>query len=121
MLASLRTADEPALVVALAERVSRKHPEQAASALARVGAGSASAVLTLIRQRLARGLREQAREAAMIELGPPAVICRRCAAAMARFSFRCNDCGAWDSAAALGERTEAASGSDLRSAVDLPA
>ena len=60
-------------------------------------------------------------EAAMIELGPPAVICRRCAAAMVRFSFRCNECGAWDSAAALGERTEPASGSDLRSAVDLPA
>ena len=81
----------------------------------------ATAVLSLIRLRLIRGLRDQAREAAMTDLGPPAVICRRCAAAMPRFSFRCNDCGVWDSAVAFGERVEAAPESDLRSAVDLPA
>ena len=89
--------------------------------MTRVGSTSATAVLALIRQRLARGLRDQAREAAMMDLGPPLVVCRRCAAAMARFSFRCNECGAWDSAVAFSERVEATDESDLRSAVDLPA
>ncbi|MEZ4381726.1 MAG: hypothetical protein R3A79_10270 [Nannocystaceae bacterium] len=121
MLASMRTAKEASLVVALAEKVARKHPDQAAHALERVGGTSATAVLSLIRLRLIRGLRDQAREAAMTDLGPPAVICRRCAAAMPRFSFRCNDCGVWDCAVAYGERVEAGPESDLRSAVDLTA
>ncbi|MEZ4453424.1 MAG: hypothetical protein R3B09_28430 [Nannocystaceae bacterium] len=104
MLASLRTATEPSLVVALAERVARQHPEQAAGALARVGPASATAIMALVRLRLARGQREQAREAAMMEVAAPAVICRRCAGEMKRFGFRCNTCGAWDSAVALGDR-----------------
>lgn len=107
MLASLRTAGDPSLTVALAERVARQHPEQAASALGRVGSASATAILALVRLRLARGQREQAREAAMMEVAAPAVICRRCAAEMKRFGFRCNTCGAWDSAVALGDRVAA--------------
>ena len=119
MLASVRTAKEPALVVALAERVARQHPDQAAAALERVAATSASAILALVRLRLGRGQREQAREAAMIEVGAAPVVCRRCAAEMRRFAFRCASCGAWDSAAAPGDRplvrsvAEAAGGLDV--------
>ena len=121
MVASLRIAREPTLVVALAERVARQHPDQAAAALERVGPASASAVLTLVRLRLARGQRDQAREAAMIDLGSPTVICRRCAGAMRRFGFRCSNCGAWDSAVALGDRAAVGADPDPRSAVDLSA
>lgn len=115
MLASVRTAKEPSLVVALAERVARQHPDQAAAALERVASASASAILALVRLRLARGQRDQAREAALIEAGPGAVVCRRCAAEMKRFAFRCNNCGAWDSAASLGERAVERRDPELRS------
>lgn len=115
MLASIRTAREPALVVALAERIARQHPEQAAAALERSAPASAMAILALVRLRLARGQRDQAREAAMAEVGPGAVVCRRCAVEMKRFAFRCDHCGAWDSAVALGDRLPEASEVDVRS------
>jgi lipopolysaccharide biosynthesis regulator YciM len=101
MQASLRTAEAANLVVALAERVSRLHPEQAAAALERVSGRSPAAALSLIRLRLARGQRDLAREAAMKDSPPPTLVCRQCAAAMPRFAFRCAGCGAWDSAIAL--------------------
>lgn len=103
MQASLRTADAPGLVVALAERVARLHPEQAAAALERVSGRSPAAALSLIRLRLARGQRDLAREAAMKELSPSTLVCRHCAAAMPSFRFRCGACGAWDSAAVPGD------------------
>lgn len=101
MQASLRTAETANLVAALAERVSRLQPEQAAAALERVAGRSPAAALSLIRLRLARGQRDLAREAAMKEIPPPMLVCRQCAAAMPRFTFRCDACGAWDSAVAL--------------------
>lgn len=101
MQASLRTAEAANLVVALADRVSRLQPEQAAAALERVAGRSPAAALSLIRLRLARGQRDLAREAAMKDVPPPMLVCRQCAAPMARFTFRCGACGAWDSAVAL--------------------
>lgn len=106
MQASLRTAQAASLVVALAERVSRRDPEQAAAALEGVADRSPAAALSLIRLRLARGQRDLAREAAMKDITPPTLVCRQCAAPMVRFSFRCPVCGAWDSAAALEDAGE---------------
>jgi lipopolysaccharide biosynthesis regulator YciM len=101
MLASLRTAQDAALVVALAQRVGNNHPEAAAEALQRVRSRSPAAALSLVRLRLAQGHRQQALDAAMMELPPPIVVCRVCAREMPRFRFRCDDCGAWDSAVTL--------------------
>lgn len=100
MLSSLRIAREPQLVVALAEKVARQHPEQAAGALERVADRSPSAQLALVRLRLARGQREAAREAAMRPPKSLALLCSKCGTQMERFAFRCSSCGAWDSAAA---------------------
>ena len=102
MLSSLRIAREPQLVVALAEKVARQHSDQAAAALERVAERSAAAQLALVRLRLGRGQREQAREAAMRPPKAAGLSCRVCGAAMPRFSFRCGTCGAWDSATAPG-------------------
>jgi len=41
----------------------------------------------------------------MMELPPPIVVCRACAREMPRFRFRCDDCGAWDSAVTLDGHT----------------
>lgn len=101
MLASLRTAHDSALVVALAQRVGNSHPEAAAAALQRVRSRSPAAALSLVRLHLAQGQRQQALDAAMMELPPPIVVCRACAREMPRFRFRCDDCGAWDSAVTL--------------------
>lgn len=98
MLASLRIAQDAALVVALAERVARQHPDQAAAALARVSASSTSAQLALVRLRLARGQRDKAREAAMLEPAAPRILCGKCGTVHAQFRFRCDSCGAWDAA-----------------------
>lgn len=98
MLSTLRITQHPGLIVHLAQRVSRQHPDQAASALERVSARSSEAQLALVRQRLARGQRDQAREAAMAPPAMPGLLCRQCGTSMAKFSFRCNGCGAWDSA-----------------------
>ncbi|MCY0993163.1 tetratricopeptide repeat protein [Nannocystis sp. ILAH1] len=105
MQASLRTANASSLVAALAERVARRDPDQAAVALARVASRSPAAALGLIRLRLAQGPRDAAldasvRDAAMKDITPPMLVCRQCAAPMARFGFRCS-CGAWDSAVAV--------------------
>jgi lipopolysaccharide biosynthesis regulator YciM len=102
MLATLRTAEDPDVIVALADRVARQHPDQAAAALERVGSRSPAAQLGLVRLRLARGQRDQAREAAMRELDPPGLLCRRCGVAMDKFAFRCMRCGAWDCATTVG-------------------
>jgi len=101
MLASLRTAEDAALVVALARCLGPEHPEAVCIALERVRGRSPAAALTLVRLRLAQGQREQALDAAMTELPPPIVVCRACAREMPRFRFRCDDCGAWDSAGTL--------------------
>jgi lipopolysaccharide biosynthesis regulator YciM len=102
MLASLRATASPLLVVALSERAARQHPDQAAAALERVCDRSAAARLELVRLRLARGQRDQAREAAMGAIEAPALLCRKCGAKMPGFRFRCNECGAWDSASVEG-------------------
>lgn len=98
MLASLRSGDDAALVVALAQRLGASHPEAAIAALQRVRSRSPAAALSLVRLRLAQGQRDQALDAAMMELPPPIVVCRACAREMPRFRFRCDECGAWDSA-----------------------
>jgi len=102
MLSSLRIAREPQLVVALAEKVARQHPDQAAAALDRVAERSPAAQLALVRLRLSRGQRELAREAAMRRSPSSSLLCDRCGTAMDRFTFRCANCGAWDSATAVG-------------------
>lgn len=102
MLASLRSSDDAALVVALAQRLGASHPEAAIAALQRVRGYSPAAALSLVRLRLAHGQRDQALDAAMMELPPPIVVCRACAREMPRFRFRCDECGAWDSAINLG-------------------
>ena len=102
MLATLRIAQAPELVVALAERVARQHPDQAAAALERVAERSPAARLELVRLRLSRGQREQAREAAIGEVAVPRFVCRRCGTKMERFRFRCDSCGSWDSASVEG-------------------
>lgn len=102
MLASLRVTQAPMLVVALAERVARQHPDQAGTALERVAERSAAARLELVRVRLSRGHREQAREAALGSLRAPRFLCRRCGVKMERFRFRCDSCAAWDSASVEG-------------------
>lgn len=102
MLVTLRSTQFPLLVVALGDRVARQHPDQAAAALERVCERSAAARLELVRLRLARGQRDQAREAAMGRIEDPALLCRRCGAKMPGFRFRCNECGAWDSASLEG-------------------
>ncbi|MBK7823836.1 hypothetical protein [Nannocystis sp.] len=98
MLASLRSGEDAALVVALAQRLGASHPEAAIAALQRVRSRSPAAALSLVRLRLAQGQRDQALDAAMMELPPPIVVCRACAREMPRFRFRCDECGAWDSA-----------------------
>ncbi len=108
LLASLRTAEDPALVVALAQRVAGPHPQAALAGLQRVSGRSPAATLSLVRLRLAQGQREQALDAAMMELPPPIVVCRACAREMPRFRFRCDECGAWDSAVTLDGRTTSA-------------
>jgi lipopolysaccharide biosynthesis regulator YciM len=102
MLSSLRITQDPILVVELAQRVARQHPEQAAAALERVASRSTAAQLALVRQRLARGQRDQAREAAMTAPATIGLLCRECGAAMPRFAFRCNGCGRWDTATGAG-------------------
>lgn len=109
MLASLRIARAPELVVALAPLVARQHPEQAAAALERVAEESTAARLQLVRLRLGRGQRDAAREAAMGEPALPRLSCRRCGVKMGAFRFRCHACGAWDSASGEG-RTPAPAG-----------
>ncbi|MCH9681845.1 MAG: hypothetical protein K0V04_10460 [Deltaproteobacteria bacterium] len=104
MLASLRTAKAPPLVVAIAPLVARQHPEQAAAALERVAERSTAARLQLVRLRLLRGQRDAAREAAMGEPAAPRLTCRRCGRKMERFRFRCTACGGWDSASDEGRR-----------------
>lgn len=101
MQASLRSSDDAALVLALAQRLGPSHPEAAITALQRVRGRSPAAALSLVRLRLAQGQRDQALDAAMMELPPPIVVCRACAREMPRFRFRCDECGAWDSAATL--------------------
>jgi lipopolysaccharide biosynthesis regulator YciM len=108
MLASLRSARAPELVVALASLVARQHPEQAAAALERVAEESTVARLQLVRLRLGRGQRDAAREAAMGDPAPPRLSCRRCGVKMAAFRFRCQTCGAWDSASGEGRVPPAA-------------
>ena len=102
MLATLRSATDPELVVALAERVARRHPDQAADALERVGTRSALARLSLVRLHLGRGHREEARKTAMAKVASPAISCRLCGRRMERFRYRCDHCGAWDSAVTEG-------------------
>ncbi len=102
MLGTLRSAQSVELVVALAEYVARQHHDQAAAALERVAKQSAAAALALVRLRLARGQREGARDAAVIELEPVGLVCGRCGAHAPRFRFRCDHCGAWDSLASHG-------------------
>ena len=96
MLTTLRTVQSPPLVVALADRVARQHPDQAAAALERAAEHSAAASLALVRLRLARGQRDLAREAAMRELPATTLRCGRCGVGMPRFRFRCDSCGGWD-------------------------
>jgi len=98
MLASLRASEDPWLTVALADKVARRHPDQAADALDRVAARSATAQLALVRLRLSRGQRELASEEAMRPLAAPGVACGRCGLAHATYLFRCPRCGAWDTA-----------------------
>jgi len=102
MLVTLKSAQTPALVVALALQVARQHSDQAATALERVAERNAAANLALVRLRVARGQRDLAREAAMREPPPPALLCNRCGDFMPRFRFRCDACGAWDSASPQG-------------------
>lgn len=102
MLASLRSSQSSPLIVALAELVSRQHSDQAAAALERVAERSPAAQLALVRLRLARGQRDLAREAAMRDHEPPALLCDHCGVKMPRFRFRCDNCGAWDSASVAG-------------------
>ncbi len=102
MLASLRSSSHTELVIALAAVDARQHPEHAAAALERVAGSSAAATLALVRQRLARGQRDAARDAAMREIEPPGLLCSRCGAATPRFRFRCDACGAWDALAVQG-------------------
>ncbi len=108
MLASLRVTQSPLLVVALAERVARQHPDQAGTALDRVAQRSAAARLELVRVRLSRGHREQARDAALGPLCEPSFLCRRCGTKMARFRFRCDSCSVWDCASVEGVDPEVA-------------
>jgi lipopolysaccharide biosynthesis regulator YciM len=103
MRASLRTAEASSLIVALAQRVGRQDPELAAAALGRVAGRSPAAALSLIRLRLVQGPQGPdgtVRDVAMKDITPPTLVCRQCAAPMARFAFRCA-CGAWDSAVAI--------------------
>jgi lipopolysaccharide biosynthesis regulator YciM len=105
MHASLRTAEDPTLVVALAQRAaSRASPaaiEAAVTALQRVRHRSPVAALSLIRLLFAHGQQGRAQETAMMDFSPPTLVCRACAREMQRFRFRCDDCGAWDSAATI--------------------
>jgi len=114
MLASLRTAEDAALVVALARRLGSTHPDAVCAALERVRGRSPAAALGLVRLRLAQGQREQALDAAMMELPPPIVVCRACAREMPRFRFRCDDCGAWDSAVTLEDHVHRQTGAHER-------
>lgn len=96
MLSTLRSTEDATLIVGLADRVARRNPEQAASALQRVAPRSSDAQLALIRLRLARGQRDAARDAA---LEPPAArgfTCDACGTALPGFTFRCPACGSWD-------------------------
>lgn len=102
MLSSLRVTAEPDLAVALAEHVSRQHPDQATAALERLAERSAAARLTQVRMHLARGQRNEAREAAMRVPKGAGLLCRECGTAMRGFHFRCSSCGSWDSAATQG-------------------
>ena len=117
MQASLRTADDPALVVALAQRIAgHARPaagaaiDAAATALQRVRHRSPAATLSLIRLLLAHGQQGRALEIAMMDFSPPTLMCRACAREMPRFRFRCDDCGAWDSAVSLDEFVSRPSG-----------
>lgn len=102
MLSSLRVTQEPDLAVPLAERVARQHPDQATNALARLADRSAAARLGQVRLYLARGQRNEAREAATTPPKPAGLLCRRCGTAMGGFRFRCANCGSWDSATTQG-------------------
>jgi len=116
MQASLRTAEDPTLVVALAQRVASRSTarpsgsepnampaaiDAAMTALLRVRPRSPAATLSLIRLLLAHGQQGRALEIAMMDSSPSTLVCRACAREMPRFRFRCDDCGAWDSAASL--------------------
>lgn len=114
MLVTLRSTRSAELVVALALRVARQYSDQAATALERVGDRNAYANLALVRLRLSRGQRDAAREAAMRELPPPALLCDRCGEFMPRFRFRCDACGAWDSASPQGVGADPSPGEDRR-------
>ena len=102
MLSTLRSTHDADLAVALSERVARQHPDQAVSALQRLADLSAAARLGQVRLHLARGQRDEARAAAMEVPKPAGLLCRRCGTAMGGFSFRCSNCGVWDSATTQG-------------------
>ena len=67
-----------ALAIALAERVALRHPEQAAASLEQVSTTSSFAQLALIRLRLRRGQRDQAREAALRAMAEARLVCGLC-------------------------------------------
>lgn len=96
MLASARDTSDPALAIALSERVALQHPEQAASALEQVVATSSFAQLALIRLRLRRGQRDQAREAALGVMAKARLVCGRCRDDLRATPFRCERCQRWD-------------------------
>ncbi len=96
MLASSRDTTDPALAIALAHRVALQHPEQAASALEQVVATSSFAQLALIRLRLRRGQRDQAREAALRATASARLVCGRCRDDLRETPFRCERCQRWD-------------------------
>jgi len=75
--------------------------DAAMTALLRVRPRSPAATLSLIRLLLAHGQQGRALETAMMDLSQPTLVCRACAREMPRFRFRCDDCGAWDSAATI--------------------
>ncbi len=96
MLASSRDTTDPSLAIALAERVALRHPEQAAASLEQVSATSSFAQLALIRLRLRRGQRDQAREAALRAVAEARLVCGRCRDDLAKTPFRCERCQLWD-------------------------
>ena len=98
MLASARDTSDPVLSIALADRVSLQHPEQAASALERVVERSSFAQLALIRLRLRRGQRDQAREAALRPTAEARLVCAECRYDLQESPFRCDQCQRWDTA-----------------------
>ncbi len=96
MLASSRDTSNAALAIALAERVALRHPEQAAASLEQVSTTSSFAQLALIRLRLRRGQRDQAREAALRAMAEARLVCGLCRDDLTDTPFRCERCQLWD-------------------------